>query len=175
MIQPLCQTSHGPDYGPDVSSSERYFVMVKTDGPNYLSTIEVQSEAVAKKRADMRHSLASCVEEMLSMIGNKKQYRKLASHDRFVHLCSKWKTETKTCSTIRDAAMHPSYQEIIGMGPDVLPLLFEELASEPNHWFWALRAITGVDPVRPANRGDILGMRSDWLHWAHENGYYTDE
>ena len=31
------------------------------------------------------------------------------------------------------------------MGKQALPLIFEELRRKPNHWFWALNAITGQD------------------------------
>jgi hypothetical protein len=63
-------------------------------------------------------------------------------------------------------AMHPSYQRIIGLGPAALPLIFNELAREPDHWFWALKAITGEDPVPPSARGKLRKMTELWLQWA---------
>jgi hypothetical protein len=68
-------------------------------------------------------------------------------------------------------AMDPSYQQIIGMGPAALPLIFEELRQRPDHWFWALRMITGDDPVSPEDAGDIERMRADWLRYGEERGY----
>lgn len=62
--------------------------------------------------------------------------------------------------------MHPAYQQIIGMGPDALPLILRDLADEPAPWFWALRAITGEDPVPEAERGDVDRMVEAWLSWG---------
>jgi hypothetical protein len=67
--------------------------------------------------------------------------------------------------------MHPKYQRIIGMGPAVLPLLFRELQKNPDHWFWALQAITDEDPTRPEDLGDVPKMAASWLKWAEEKGY----
>jgi hypothetical protein len=67
--------------------------------------------------------------------------------------------------------MHPKYQSIIGMGPDVLPIIFRELQEKPGHWFWALQAITEEDPTRPEDAGDLQKMRAAWLGWAKERGY----
>ncbi len=47
----------------------------------------------------------------------------------------------------------PAYQEIIGLGPAVVPLVLRELEQRPAHWFSALRALTGADPMDPADRG----------------------
>jgi len=66
--------------------------------------------------------------------------------------------------------MHPAYQQIIGMGQDALPLLIEELRREPDHWFWAMQAITGVNPVPPENRGNVAKMTQAWLAWAQQQG-----
>ena len=60
----------------------------------------------------------------------------------------------------------PSYQQIIGMGDMALPLILRELAREPDHWFWALHAITGADPVEPDARGDVRKMAKAWIEWA---------
>jgi hypothetical protein len=67
---------------------------------------------------------------------------------------------------LTEIATHPAYQRIIGMGPEALPHIFRRLESGPDHWFWALRAITGVDPVPPEDRGRMVKMREAWLNWA---------
>jgi hypothetical protein len=69
--------------------------------------------------------------------------------------------------------MHPAYQQIIGMGMEVVPLLLGELARELDHWFWALKAITGVDPVSPASRGKMREMAEAWFHWGRQQGYLS--
>lgn len=81
-----------------------------------------------------------------------------------------WKKETRSLSSIIDICMHPAYQRIIGMGHSAVPLILKELQREEDHWFWALKAITGENPIQPQNRGDIERMTEDWLRWGRENG-----
>ncbi len=47
-----------------------------------------------------------------------------------------------------------------------LPIIIRELAKTPDHWFWALEAITGQNPVPQAERGRIKQMAQRWLDWA---------
>lgn len=91
----------------------------------------------------------------------------------FFELVKRWKNETEFCSMVTDICMHPAYQRIIGMGSEVLPLIFLELGREPNHWFWALTAITGLDLVPFEDRGNVLKMRSHWMKWAQDNNYIS--
>ncbi|MFH1231987.1 MAG: hypothetical protein V1709_10880 [Planctomycetota bacterium] len=87
----------------------------------------------------------------------------------FYTLTSKWQSEAQHLSLVTEIAMHPAYQQIIGMGESALPLILRELETKPNHWFWALKAITGEDPVPPSQRGNIHQMIQSWLNWAREN------
>ena len=55
------------------------------------------------------------------------------------------------------------------MGPVAVPLILGRLAEEgqePDHWFWALKAITGADPVPEAARGDVVHMSQAWIEWG---------
>lgn len=90
---------------------------------------------------------------------------------KFFNLAATWKEEIKLISSITEIALNPSYQEIIGMGTKVIPLILMELQNEPDYWFWALKAITGADPVGPDQRGDLGQMTQAWLEWGKENGY----
>ena len=101
----------------------------------------------------------------------EKRGRAVAVEAQFERLAEKWKRECPPLSSAEKLAMHPMYQRIIGLGPDVLPCLFRELEQSRHLWFWALRAITGDNPVVPANRGNVEAMASDWLAWAKENGH----
>jgi hypothetical protein len=67
--------------------------------------------------------------------------------------------------------LHPAYQEIIGMGERVVPLLLAELRREPDDWFWALHAITGANPVPAARGGSLPAMAEAWIQWGVEKGY----
>ena len=61
-------------------------------------------------------------------------------------------------SSITEMATHPAYQQIIGMCDAALPLIFAELRRNPDQWFWALKAITGADPVAATDRGNMRAM-----------------
>lgn len=86
--------------------------------------------------------------------------------DRFQELVAQWKRETIIDSSVQRRVMHPAYQHIIGLGPDALPLILDELEREPDYWFWALTAITGEDPAR--DETTLAGARQRWLDWADE-------
>lgn len=85
---------------------------------------------------------------------------------QFTALAARWRTETAWTSSVSQMAMHPAYQSIIGMGRDVIPCLLRALEQQPEHWFWALRAITGEDPGRPEERGNVAAMAQSWLQWG---------
>jgi hypothetical protein len=91
--------------------------------------------------------------------------------EKFQRLAAEWHNETAHLSSLTAMVMHPAYQRIIGMGPDVLPVLFESMRHEPDYWFWALTAITEVDPVVPEDYGDLDKMTETWLQWAREQTY----
>ena len=52
---------------------------------------------------------------------------------KFNELAEKWIRETLRQSFVTQIVLHPSYQQIIGMGPVVLPLIFPRLVDQPNH------------------------------------------
>lgn len=91
--------------------------------------------------------------------------------EKFGRLASQWKKETRLLSSTDDIASHPSYQQIIGLGCESLPFIFDDLRRESSHWFWALSAITGADPVANQDRGNIPRMREAWLTWGRLAGY----
>jgi hypothetical protein len=83
----------------------------------------------------------------------------------FTLLVKEWKRDTVFCSDSTEICMHPAYQRIIGLGAVALPFIFEELQTEPGHWFWALQAITGEDPVAPEYAGKVDVMAEIWMAW----------
>ncbi|MDO8586667.1 MAG: hypothetical protein Q7T82_06460 [Armatimonadota bacterium] len=89
----------------------------------------------------------------------------------FIELYRRWRRETGMLSSIMMKSMHPAYQRIIGMGPRAVPLILRQLMQKPDHWFWALTAITGDDPVRPEDAGDIDKMTAAWISYGKQKGY----
>jgi hypothetical protein len=91
----------------------------------------------------------------------------------FCDLVDVWKNETGHLSSITKAIAHPSYLRIIGLardstGHEIERLLLRELEAEPDHWFAALTAITGEDPVQPQN--DFDESVEAWLRWGRNKG-----
>ncbi len=93
----------------------------------------------------------------------------------FQRLAGQWKTSRGPATTVSKMTQHPAYKEIIGLGAPAIPLLLEELDQDPDHWFAALRAITGANPVRPEDRGDLNKMAESWIEWGRMNGYWRAE
>jgi hypothetical protein len=89
----------------------------------------------------------------------------------FNALASEWQRDTQFASSVSDMVIHPSYQQIIGMGEKVVPVLLRELERRPHHWFWALKAITRQDPVPEEARGHFDAMVAAWLQWGRTQGY----
>jgi hypothetical protein len=93
---------------------------------------------------------------------------------KFKRLRAQWERECGITSIMAKIIMADAYQQIMSMGPDVIPLILRELQSEgddPDWWFWALEKLTGQNPV-PANvRGNNLAMANAWLEWARGTEY----
>lgn len=90
---------------------------------------------------------------------------------KFIALRDEWKAKRGHHSATLKLVMHSAYQQIIGLGPDVIPLLLRELATTPDRWYWALRALTGEDPVPAEDRGDSAAMVRSRLEWGKKKGY----
>jgi hypothetical protein len=85
---------------------------------------------------------------------------------RFRELVDAWQADVAPLSSTTARVQHPAYREIIAVGPAVVPLLLRELERRPNHWFAALRTLTGADPVAPADRGHLGLMAEAWIKWG---------
>lgn len=99
--------------------------------------------------------------------------RDMSMEGRFERLRDEWKQQSQYLSNTTQMAMLRSYQQIIGAGPEVLPFLLSELAREPDHWFWALEAITGQNPVPEDAVGNLAAMSEAWLSWGRREGLLT--
>jgi hypothetical protein len=95
---------------------------------------------------------------------------KTSPRERFQRLAAEWKAKSRHMSNTAQMAMLPSYQKIIGMGMDAVPLILEELQREPNQWFWALEAITEENPVPPEAAGKVRQMADAWVEWGRGRG-----
>jgi len=137
-------------------------------GEKIFHELEVSQESIRyiHERDVFLHALRATKSRLttttpLTVIDNTRDFERLADA---------WEADTQHFSSTTQLVLHPNYQRIIGMGPAILPLLFARLRHRPHQWFWALRAITGQDPVRPENVGNLEAMANDWMAWARGHG-----
>ena len=93
---------------------------------------------------------------------------------KFQRLMKSWRAERNPASSVMEMVMCQSYQKIMGMGEAAVPLILNQLiveGDEPDHWFWALRVITEIDPIPEEDRGDVRRMAQAWLRWGEMTGY----
>ncbi|MGA7078562.1 MAG: hypothetical protein WBQ43_15515 [Terriglobales bacterium] len=93
---------------------------------------------------------------------------------RFQQLAQQWRDERAATSLVSQMASSFAYSQIMGMGPDAVPLILAKLKSEgstPDHWFWALASITHDNPVPKESRGKLQEMAKAWLAWGETKGY----
>ncbi len=90
--------------------------------------------------------------------------------ERFSRLAAEWKDQSRLLSNSAQMAMLRPYQKITGMGPQVVPLILEELRREPDQWFWALESITEQNPVPPEAMGKVRLMAQAWVQWGEPQG-----
>jgi hypothetical protein len=93
--------------------------------------------------------------------------------DRFKQFAKQWKNESRYMSNTAQMAMLRSYQNIIGMGEPAIPMILEELRRKPDHWFWALEAITLENPVSQEAMGKVEEMANEWVQWGIKKGYIS--
>lgn len=80
----------------------------------------------------------------------------------FNELREKWLKDTEFSPTPHKSKY---LEHIISYGEDMLPYIIEDLKKEPQHWFYALEKITGRNPVKDSDSGDILKMTEQWINW----------
>lgn len=130
------------------------------------------------------HSLASrlnlSIEELVLMgienlilqsSASSNNITKSEVSDKFNALAAQWQDEVEGLSSTTQMSRHPAYQEIIKLGTPVIPLLLEDLKKNPLCWLNALQEITGINPVKPEQRGRIKQMAEAWLDWGKNQGY----
>jgi hypothetical protein len=90
--------------------------------------------------------------------------------EQFHRLADAWQSAVAHLSSSTKRDHHPAYQAIIALGPPVVPFLLADLERSQRHWFTALSAITGADPVAPQAAGIIQRMADAWVAWGKKQG-----
>jgi ActR/RegA family two-component response regulator len=90
--------------------------------------------------------------------------------EKFDSWAKAWRTETQFSSSVSEIFLNKNYQAIIGQGIAIVPFILEDLKKGPDHWYWALAAITGANPTNGIPPGDISAISSAWLEWGRRRG-----
>jgi len=168
-------------------SRSTYYVVINTPSGFYFPASATQAQEIQRLLAEVKMKLDACIPEstppllgpaeapksQVCLLPVQKKESEVDDNlkRRFRSLTERWKTETQFTSTVIEIVTHPAYQQIIGMGPAIIPLILHQLAIEADHWFWALKAITGEDPVNENSRGKLMDMARAWLEWGESQGY----
>lgn len=143
------------------------YVSSKFEAPEKVLIVYIDPSAIGDESTAIKDNGLRSIEHYLNPFST--QWANPIT--RFLSLKKEWEDNTAHLSSVTEIAMHPAYQQIIGMGTAAIPLILEELKEKPGHWFWALKAITGEDPVLPEQRGRIKQMTVAWIQWGRKQGY----
>jgi len=104
-----------------------------------------------------------------ALTGSWALLEQILAEKEFARLGSQWRLSRDRLSSADDEICGESkvYQEIIGLGPRILPALLKAINQpEPEPWFWALAAISRENPVPEESQGNLPVMRDAWLAWG---------
>lgn len=102
-----------------------------------------------------------------------KQRKQNEEYGEFLELKEKWKKETIFESSADKIFSNSNYVRIIDFGSDALPWIIKDLKRNGGFWFFALKKITGINPIKNENVGKYEGMKKDWIEWSEK--HYLDE
>jgi hypothetical protein len=88
----------------------------------------------------------------------------------FATLAAEWRSATGFESSLERKVLNRAYQRIIGLGPQVVPYILDDLNNSPDHWYWALTAIVGED--KAAGQMTMTAAAEAWLAWGRSIGKF---
>jgi hypothetical protein len=138
-----------------------------------MSTLDLQLPEAVHRFVTRRSALEGYPSAGAYVVALLEQLRQEdeRDHARFRQLAAQWKAERLPHSSSTRLTDHPAYRDIIALGRRAIPWILAELEREPDHWFGALKRLTGADPVRAESRGNLDAMAADWLAWGRQQGY----
>lgn len=119
---------------------------------------------------DMEHraQINESFNRMSEMLAVQREEAQCALETEFRALADQWRKETRMLSFVRQKAVHPAYQQIIGMGKEALPFIFDEMKNRGGDWLWALQAITRENPA--SGTTSFKEAVAAWFAWARKMG-----
>lgn len=156
-----------------------FAVVLAISGVAPVQTTQASSYVEAQQGGDECVSGTNACQDVDTLLDQAAvQQQKIEKSERlslkFKQLVQQWRDERPAASSVAQMAMVSAYQQIIGLGPDAIPMILAQLKSEgnsPNHWFWALASITRDNPVPKESRGKLQEMAKAWLAWGETKGY----
>jgi hypothetical protein len=92
--------------------------------------------------------------------------------EKFQILVAWWREGTMYLSSPTESARHPAYQQVIAMGPAVIPLILRDLRDNGGNWYIALRNLVADPPYITAEAAsNTQAVISEWLGWGRRHGY----
>lgn len=168
--------SDSPETASDTGGNPGFAARVSNGGGHHTKTVPVAtslelSQFSVGNNIDFDVQFHRMGDEIIIQANTSiatRQRLGLGVEEVFRRLADEWLEETGDSSFISKKVTHPTYYQIIGLGPGAVPLLLRELRREPAYWFWALHSITRENPVRPgANFSEAV---EDWLTWGRARG-----
>lgn len=124
----------------------------------------------ARRPGDNIQRRLALIDEILvkSLVGTQTVAVEVALEARFRDLADRWERETSHVSSITKRVMHPCYQSILAMGPNVVPILIRDMQENRRDWFWALHHLTQANPVSSKDAGNLNRMIAAWVAWEKQ-------
>lgn len=127
-----------------------------------------RSEWLRRKSRTVEQAKLELIDELVSKA--LAVAPEVALEQRFREQADKWDAETRHLSSPTQKIAHQSHQAILGMGPDVVPLLLRDLVQNRREWFWALSYLTQENPIRREDAGKMDRMIAAWVNWGRQRG-----
>ncbi len=156
----------GPTYQCDAHSTAAKKSYRRSSNRNRHAVIP--RESVWRLERSRRY--AQMYARALRETGGGKNADNLTVESRFQRLANEWTRETGHISSVSDLINNRRYQEIIGMGWEVVPYLLNDLQEQKRFWFPALAAITGIRPFDSGDASNPRRMTHAWLSWGKRKG-----
>jgi hypothetical protein len=133
-----------------------------------MSKADLIYERVRSLSGPSQNAVLEMVEMMGSGLAAPERSPSADYASMFQELAETWRRETGSMSFLQQRLLHPAYQRIVGMGWPAVPLILAELERGPDHWLWALQAITGEEPARGSS--SFADAVRAWLEWGRKRG-----
>jgi hypothetical protein len=98
---------------------------------------------------------------------------------RFTELAHQWAQHCEAVSYSSSPTVylnHPAVQQLIDLGPDVVPLIMDRFATDFScPWEHVLAAVTGVSMIDDPERIDAAEVHRRRLEWWEANRHRYDD